>query len=171
MQNLHQTARSSGSGNAQLHSGSVANAAVSVFVRPSRSDAVAVRGSCDIARAVSRAADDPTVLAAHRERRPLLRTTARCGAMSWTRADPDALAAVRRAVVVVSRSPSSRSGTRRIRPKDPTGRAHAVAKPLQPLRKLGLDRGICRVRIEALELEGVALQVVQLFFTRVVARV
>src|SRR4051812_13080060 len=54
MQYRHQTDRCSGSGKAQLHSGSVANAAVSVVVTPSRSEAVAARGSPDIAYTVSR---------------------------------------------------------------------------------------------------------------------
>ena len=55
MQYRHQTERSPVSGNAQLQSGSLANAAVNVAVTPSRSESVAVRGSSDIAHAVSRA--------------------------------------------------------------------------------------------------------------------
>src|SRR5512134_989377 len=70
MQYRHHTDRSSGSGNAQLHRGSVANAAVSVAVTRSRSAAVAVRGSPDIAYAVSRVGARRSLRRVSRERPP-----------------------------------------------------------------------------------------------------
>ena len=82
-----------GSGNAQLHSGSVANAAVNVAVTPSRSEAVARLGSPAIASRVSRYSRSPAALRARQrcprptELRPELvpnEDTSKCSQISTT---------------------------------------------------------------------------------------